>query len=86
MMDQIRVPTACGVILLAAGMGKRMRSAKPKVLHEIGGKPLIFHILSRISEVLPHSSGDVRDDVVAGVQLDAKPRVGQCFSHDAFNF
>ena len=44
-----------GVIILAAGQGKRMRSALPKVLHEIGGKPLIFHILSHVQEVSPQS-------------------------------
>lgn len=34
-----------GVILLAAGLGKRMRSNRPKVLHPLGGKPLLFYPL-----------------------------------------
>lgn len=34
------------VVVLAAGEGTRMRSAKPKVLHEIAGMPLIGHVLS----------------------------------------
>lgn len=45
-----------GILVLAAGMGKRMRSPLPKVLHSICGKPLIFHLISRIREVSPGSS------------------------------
>jgi bifunctional UDP-N-acetylglucosamine pyrophosphorylase/glucosamine-1-phosphate N-acetyltransferase len=33
------------VVILAAGQGKRMRSALPKVLHEIGGRPLLAHVI-----------------------------------------
>ena len=44
-----------GVIILAAGLGKRMRSQLPKVMHEIGGEPLIFHILRRVQEVSPEA-------------------------------
>lgn len=32
------------VIILAAGAGTRMRSAKPKVLHEIAGMPMVEHV------------------------------------------
>jgi len=35
-------------MILAAGQGKRMRSNLPKVLHEIGGKPLLYHVLSAV--------------------------------------
>ncbi|MGB8021348.1 MAG: bifunctional UDP-N-acetylglucosamine diphosphorylase/glucosamine-1-phosphate N-acetyltransferase GlmU [Candidatus Nanopelagicales bacterium] len=34
------------VIILAAGEGKRMRSATPKVLHEIGGRSLVGHAVA----------------------------------------
>jgi bifunctional UDP-N-acetylglucosamine pyrophosphorylase/glucosamine-1-phosphate N-acetyltransferase len=33
------------VVILAAGKGKRMVSDLPKVLHEIGGRPLLAHVL-----------------------------------------
>ena len=33
------------VVILAAGQGKRMRSALPKVLHAVAGKPMIEHVL-----------------------------------------
>ena len=33
------------VLILAAGNGTRMKSNKPKVLHEISGKPMINHII-----------------------------------------
>jgi bifunctional UDP-N-acetylglucosamine pyrophosphorylase/glucosamine-1-phosphate N-acetyltransferase len=32
-------------VILAAGQGKRMRSATPKVLHPVGGRPLIFYVV-----------------------------------------
>ncbi|WP_138315717.1 bifunctional UDP-N-acetylglucosamine diphosphorylase/glucosamine-1-phosphate N-acetyltransferase GlmU [Rhodoluna limnophila] len=34
------------VIVLAAGSGTRMRSAKPKVMHELAGLPLLGHVLA----------------------------------------
>jgi len=38
-------------IILAAGMGKRMKSDLPKVLHEINGKPLIRHLLETMATI-----------------------------------
>jgi bifunctional UDP-N-acetylglucosamine pyrophosphorylase/glucosamine-1-phosphate N-acetyltransferase len=34
------------VVILAAGMGKRMQSALPKVLHPLAGKPLLQHVIA----------------------------------------
>ena len=41
------------VIILAAGKGTRMRSNKPKVLHEIGGKPILAHVIDAAKGLLP---------------------------------
>jgi bifunctional UDP-N-acetylglucosamine pyrophosphorylase/glucosamine-1-phosphate N-acetyltransferase len=37
--------TQLNVVILAAGQGTRMRSALPKVLHTLGHKPLLEHVL-----------------------------------------
>ena len=41
------------VIVLAAGKGTRMRSALPKVLHELGGRPLLEHVLDTVRQLTP---------------------------------
>jgi bifunctional UDP-N-acetylglucosamine pyrophosphorylase/glucosamine-1-phosphate N-acetyltransferase len=43
------------VIILAAGQGKRMHSAVPKVLHEIGGKPLLAHVIAAAAALAPRA-------------------------------
>jgi bifunctional UDP-N-acetylglucosamine pyrophosphorylase/glucosamine-1-phosphate N-acetyltransferase len=35
-------------ILLAAGQGTRMKSAKPKVMHALAGRPMILHLLDMV--------------------------------------
>ena len=39
------------VVILAAGLGKRMRSDLPKVLHRLGGRPLLAHVLDTAREL-----------------------------------
>ena len=41
------------VVILAAGMGKRMQSALPKVLHPLAGKPLLAHVLDTARNLSP---------------------------------
>jgi bifunctional UDP-N-acetylglucosamine pyrophosphorylase/glucosamine-1-phosphate N-acetyltransferase len=41
------------VVILAAGQGKRMYSALPKVLHTLAGKPLLAHVLSAARTLAP---------------------------------
>ena len=33
------------VVILAAGQGTRMKSSLPKVLHQVGGRPMLAHVL-----------------------------------------
>lgn len=42
-----------GVIILAAGQGTRMNSKTPKVLHKLGGKPIIQHVLDTAQQLNP---------------------------------
>jgi len=59
------------VIILAAGQGTRMRSKLPKVLHPLGGKPLLAHVVSTARElqadavygVIGHGASRVRDSL-----------------------
>jgi len=41
------------VVILAAGMGKRMQSALPKVLHPLAGKPLLAHVVDTAKTLQP---------------------------------
>lgn len=69
------------VVILAAGAGKRMQSALPKVLHTLAGIPLLMHVIGaarllspeRICVVVGHGSDRVRqmidgDDLIWVIQ------------------
>ena len=45
------------VVIMAAGKGTRLKSRRPKVLHEIGGKPLLAHVIAAASQVV--APGDI---------------------------
>ncbi|MFH1853668.1 MAG: NTP transferase domain-containing protein [Candidatus Neomarinimicrobiota bacterium] len=57
-MDRLR-PLA--VVILAAGQGTRMKSPLPKVLHEVGGRPMLLHVTD-----LAHSIGADRIIAIIG--------------------
>jgi bifunctional UDP-N-acetylglucosamine pyrophosphorylase/glucosamine-1-phosphate N-acetyltransferase len=42
------------IVVLAAGMGKRMHSDLPKVMHQLGGKPLLGHVLDCARSLSPN--------------------------------
>ena len=41
------------VVVMAAGQGTRMRSARPKVLHAIAGRPMLAHVLDAVRLIRP---------------------------------
>ncbi|GGK62061.1 bifunctional UDP-N-acetylglucosamine diphosphorylase/glucosamine-1-phosphate N-acetyltransferase GlmU [Amphritea balenae] len=49
------------IVILAAGQGSRMKSSLPKVLHKIGGKPMLQHVIDAASLI-----GDNQVHVVVG--------------------
>jgi bifunctional UDP-N-acetylglucosamine pyrophosphorylase/glucosamine-1-phosphate N-acetyltransferase len=49
--DPTRRPLAA--VILAAGKGTRMKSARHKVLHPIAGRPMIEHLLATLAELAP---------------------------------
>ncbi|MBY0430915.1 MAG: bifunctional UDP-N-acetylglucosamine diphosphorylase/glucosamine-1-phosphate N-acetyltransferase GlmU [Rhodospirillales bacterium] len=59
------------VIVLAAGMGTRMKSAQPKVMHPLAGRPMVRHLLDTIAGLSPARVvvvvGPGMEDVTAAV-------------------
>ena len=54
------------IVVLAAGLGTRIKSARPKVLHRVAGTPMIAHVLEGALALKPCSV-----TVVVGHQVDA---------------
>jgi bifunctional UDP-N-acetylglucosamine pyrophosphorylase/glucosamine-1-phosphate N-acetyltransferase len=40
------------IVIMAAGKGTRLKSKRPKVLHEIGGKTLLRHVIASASQIV----------------------------------
>jgi bifunctional UDP-N-acetylglucosamine pyrophosphorylase/glucosamine-1-phosphate N-acetyltransferase len=67
------------IAIMAAGKGTRLKSKHPKVLHEVGGKPLLAHVIAAAAKVVPardiyaiigHEAERVREAVAAtGIQF-----------------
>jgi bifunctional UDP-N-acetylglucosamine pyrophosphorylase/glucosamine-1-phosphate N-acetyltransferase len=54
------------IVVLAAGKGTRMKSAMPKVLHRVAGRPMIEHVLAAAANLQPRSM-----TVVIGHEADS---------------
>jgi bifunctional UDP-N-acetylglucosamine pyrophosphorylase/glucosamine-1-phosphate N-acetyltransferase len=71
--------TAIAVVIMAAGKGTRLKSKHPKVLHEVGGKPILAHVIATAKQIVPaedifviigHEADRVREAVAgAGVNF-----------------
>jgi bifunctional UDP-N-acetylglucosamine pyrophosphorylase/glucosamine-1-phosphate N-acetyltransferase len=71
--------TELAVVILAAGQGTRMRSRLPKVLHSVGGRPLVGHVLDTAAALSPahvvvvvRHERDLVSDTVLGLAPDVR--------------
>ncbi|HST12833.1 MAG TPA: bifunctional UDP-N-acetylglucosamine diphosphorylase/glucosamine-1-phosphate N-acetyltransferase GlmU [Terriglobales bacterium] len=67
------------VAIMAAGKGTRLKSKYPKVLHEVGGKPLLAHVIAAATEIV------APEDVYAIIGHEAA-RVQQAVEHTGIRF
>lgn len=73
MENVVKVPV--NVLILAAGLGTRMKSSQAKVLHKIGSRPLIAHVLRTAARLNPenifvvvgHQAGKVEEAARASI-------------------
>lgn len=64
---------------MAAGKGTRLKSKHPKVLHEVGGKPLLAHVIAAATKIVP------AQDVYAIIGHEAE-RVREAVGGTGINF
>ncbi|MGZ6359770.1 MAG: NTP transferase domain-containing protein, partial [Bdellovibrionota bacterium] len=67
------------VAIMAAGKGTRLKSQLPKVLHEVGGKPLLEHVIRAATRIVP------AHDIYAIIGHEAD-RVRTAMAHTGINF
>lgn len=63
--DESGKPLSFCAVILAAGKGTRMKSDRPKVLHPLLGRPMVWHVLQSV-----RAAGAQRIIVVVGHQAD----------------
>jgi len=64
------------IVIMAAGKGTRLKSKRAKVLHEIGGRPLLAHVIAAARQIVPAHDihviiGHQAEQVRAAVQSTA---------------
>lgn len=71
MTNERSSPRPLAVVILAAGQGTRMKSTKPKVLHEVGGRTMIAHVIAAAEALQPRQIvvvlGKAMEQVAAAV-------------------
>lgn len=72
-MNAPKTPLAC--VILTAGFGKRMKSAKPKVMHEIAGQPMIKWLLRSVEDLAPEKIIVVTAPDAVSVAQTVKPHM-----------
>ena len=72
-------PQDFAIAIMAAGKGTRLKSKRPKVLHEVGGKPLLAHVIRAASAVVPPQN----IYVIIGHEAE---RVRAAVAHTGVNF
>ena len=58
------------IIILAAGNGKRMHSALPKVMHKVGGKTMLEHVLISAEKLNPKSINVVVNSKIEDIKTN----------------
>ena len=46
------LPHRVAIVIMAAGKGTRLKSKHPKVLHEVGGKPILAHVIATAAKIV----------------------------------
>ena len=52
-MKQVKMANNLHILILAAGKGTRMNSDTPKVMHTLGGAPMIDHVIAKAKLLKP---------------------------------
>jgi len=75
------IPRTCLAIVLAAGEGTRMRSARPKVLHAVAGRSLLAHVLRAIADAGVTATAVVvgPDDAAVAAETKRAAPDAKCF-------
>lgn len=78
-MPKAKSTPSIAIAIMAAGKGTRLKSKHPKVLHEVGGKPLLAHVIAAATQVVPAK------DIYAIIGHEAD-QVRTAVSHTGINF